>query len=99
MSWIKNTLKTIAFVVSFGLLACFCALVVNGWKEVKPDYYTCITVDKPEKIQIALSNAMTHVMSKGFIICSVKIGKNNLKGTYTVKCAGIEEATLLKMEK
>ena len=55
------------------------AVVVLVWEIpqinqlVYGDYETTVSVDKPEKIMLALSDAAERVKSKGFILSEVKI--------------------------
>ena len=63
------------------------------------DYTVNITVDKCEKIPQALSNATRRVVEKGFIVNKTRVDYNVFGETYSITCGGVEEATLLKLEK
>lgn len=73
--------------------------ITNSNLTVQSDYTTEIAVDKDEKVSIAVSNAMYHVTSKGFIINKTYIRYDSNTGLFTITCGGAEEAKLMRLKK
>lgn len=100
-------MKYIETIVTAILGICILSLVVIAlWATThsnnavsNSDYTVNIIVDKCEKIPQALSNATRRVTEKGFIVNKTRVDYNVFGGTYSITCGGVEEATLLKLEK
>ena len=60
------------------------------------DYKCQIVVDKYEKIPQAMTNAVSDVTSRDFIVIGLDVEKYPLSKTYSVTCKGITRARLLK---
>lgn len=69
-------------------------------QPVYGDYTATVSVDKPEKILPALSNAVRRVESKGFSVVGVHVWKSEFFGrrSFNMTVRGADEATLLKLE-
>ena len=69
-------------------------------QPVYGDYETMVSVDKPEKIMPALSNAVMRVESKGFSVVGIHVWKSEFFGrrSFNMTVRGADEATLLKLE-
>lgn len=98
MNKIKAVILLILSPIVIGFIVPVIIWILTSNLVMKSDYTAEIVVDKSEKIPVALSNAMHRVTSKGFIINNISINHNANQGKYTIKCGGIEEATLLKYD-
>jgi len=73
--------------------------LTNRHYEIHPERYkTEIIVDDSAKIPFAVSNVLDRVLSKGFILTSLKVEKDGLNGNFKVKCYGSELADILSLE-
>ena len=61
-------------------------------------YNSEITVDDSSKIPKAISNVVENVCSKGFIMTSLSVQRDELKKTFTVRCKGSELADILNLD-
>lgn len=64
------------------------------------DYTATVSVDKPEKLMPALSNAVMRVESKGFAVVGIHVWKCEFLGrsSFNVSVRGADEATILKLD-
>lgn len=90
MKTVINTL--IALVVIAFVAFLFIALP----KRLPSDYKCQIIVDKYEKIPQAMTNAVSDVTSRDFIVIKLGVEKFPLAKTYCITCQGITRARLLK---
>lgn len=73
--------------------------LTNRHREICTERYkTEIIVDDSAKIPFAVSNVLDRVLSKGFILTSLKVEKDGLNGNFKVKCYGSELADILSLE-
>lgn len=70
---------------------------VRTW-SMPTQYKNEITVDKPEKVPIAISNAVHDVSSRNFVVVHLSVSVNQLKRTFTVKCGGIDSGKLISLD-
>lgn len=73
------------------------ALVIFMPTPVRPDYTVTICVDKSEKVEQAVSNAMHEVVRRDFVPAGLAI-QRTLNGGFTVRCKGIERGNLLNLD-
>ena len=70
----------------------------DGYMSMKGDYVAKRTVGGREFLREAISNAVESVESRNFVVVGLEVvegyGKN--RGTWTVKCAGVEPCRLSK---
>lgn len=78
---------------------CVLALVACTFvpAPVRPDYTIAICVDKPEKVEQAVSNAMHEVVRRDFVLSGLVI-QRTLNGGFMVRCRGIERGNLLNLD-
>ena len=81
------------------IAVCGLALVVCTFvpAPVRPDYTVTICVDKSEKVEQAVSNAMREVVRRDFVPAGLAI-QRSLNGGFTVRCKGIERGNLLNLD-
>ena len=79
------------------IIFAFIILLILAWPEkLESDYHCQIIVDKYEKIPQAMTNAVSDVTSRNFIVISVDVERYPLAKTYGITCRGITRARLLK---
>ena len=81
------------------LLVCLVllALVIFTPDTVRPDYTVTICVDKSEKVEQAVSNAMHEVVRRDFLLTELVVHRT-LGGGFVVRCRGIERGNLLSLD-
>lgn len=90
-------MKSIVQVLSILFTCAFTMLLVLAWPEkLASDYHCRIVVDKYEKIPQAMTNAVSDVTSRNFIVISVDVERYPLAKTYSITCRGITTYRLLK---
>lgn len=90
-------MKSIAQALFILFIFAFTMLLILAWPEkLKSDYHCRIVVDKYEKIPQAMTNAVSDVTSRNFIVISVDVERYPLAKTYSITCRGITIARLLK---
>jgi len=78
---------------------CVLALVVCTLvpAPVHPDYTVTIRVDRSEKVEQAVSNAMHEVVRRDFVPADLDV-QRTLNGGFVVRCRGIERGNLLNLD-
>ena len=66
-------------------------------QQVKADYTSRIVVDKSEKVEWALSNAVENVRSRNFVVTSVKTTYVRTTGNFVIECGGTELAHVFEL--
>lgn len=84
----------IAVAIICGLML---AVVIFTPDPVCPDYTVTIHVDKSEKVEQAVSNAMHEVVRRDFVPAELDV-RRTLDGGFTVRCKGIERGNLLSLD-
>ena len=64
---------------------------------VRPDYTVTICVDKSEKVEQAISNAMHEVVRRDFVLVELDV-KRTFVGDFTVRGRGIARGNLLGLD-
>lgn len=82
-------------IVGISLLLCVCLSDV----PVSRTYTNSITLHNAEELPTALTNAMSKVSEKGFILTKVRTSHNFLTGSYTVEVGGREPEQLTSLDK
>ena len=86
------------------LILAFIVLVViwatNTSTPIQYDYQSVVVVDKSEKVEWAISNAVQSVTSRNFVLTGIEIIHCTFGcDKFVVKARGCERATILKMGK
>ena len=78
---------------------CVLALVICTFvpDPVSPDYTVTVCVDKSEKVEQAVSNAMREVVRRDFVPAGLSV-QRTLNGGFMVRCKGIERGDLLSLD-
>ena len=92
-----GTALTVVVVLVFGM---FIWEVLKINQPLYGDYTANISVDKPEKIMPALSNAVRRVESKGFAVVGIHVSKEEFFAhkAFNIMVRGVDEATILKLD-
>ena len=65
---------------------------------IQYDYQSVVEVDKSEKVERAISNAVQSVTSRNFVLTGIEITHCTFGcDKFVVKARGCEQATILKM--
>lgn len=84
-------------------VALFCVPILSliifgpGPDPVSPDYTVTVCVDKSEKVEQAVSNAMHEVVRRDFVLTELDV-QRTLNGGFVVRCRGIERGNLLGLD-
>ena len=65
---------------------------------VKSEYYTTMSVDKPDKIETAISNVVSDLSKRDFVPVNLDVKWNPLCKTYVIYASGIDRTKLCKYE-
>ena len=65
---------------------------------VKSEYYTTMSVDKPDKIENAISNVVSDLSKRDFVPVNLDVKWNPLCKTYIIYASGIDRTKLCKYE-
>ena len=65
---------------------------------VKSEYYTTMSVDKPDKIENAISNVVSDLSKRDFVPVNLDVKWNPLCKTYVIYASGIDRTKLYKYE-
>lgn len=82
-------------VIGITLLSCVYLTDVT----VSRTYTNSITLHSAEELPAVLTNAMSKVSEKGFILTKVRTSHNCLTGSYTVEVGGREPEQLSSLDK
>ena len=94
-----ETFKWLFGLIVFLAIIAFAIFLIWAAPEgIHSDYDTQITVDKAEKIQQAVSNAVNDVTSRGFIVIDLDVDRFPVTGNYGITVRGITQANLLKKD-
>ena len=66
--------------------------------QVKSEYYTTMSVDKPDKIENAISNVVSDLSKRDFVPVNLDVKWNPLCKTYVIYASGIDRTKLCKYE-
>lgn len=99
MSTIEQTATAAVFGV---LLLAFIVFVIwvkiDTSTPIQYDYQSVVEVDKSEKVEWAISNAVQSVTSRNFVLTGIEITHRTFCcDKFVVKARGCERATILKM--
>ena len=71
---------------------------VDTSTPIRYDYQSIVEVDKSEKVEWAISNAVRSVTSRNFVLTGIEITHRTFCcDKFVVKARGCEQATILKM--
>ena len=70
-----------------------------AYKQIETQYTRAIRVDKSEKIEHVLSNAVEDVTSRKFIVVSTAVKQGVVDDDFIVEVKGIDRAKLLSLGK
>lgn len=90
---------------AFGIIGLFILVVVlviglqPAYKQIDAQYSRRIYVDKSEKIEQALSNAVEDVTSRRFIVISTSVKKCVVDDDFIVEVRGVDKGHLLSLGK
>ena len=65
---------------------------------VKSEYYTTMSVDKPDKIETAISNVVSDLRKRDFVPVELRVNWNPLSKTYVIYASGIDRTKLCNYE-
>lgn len=66
--------------------------------RVKSEYHTTMSVDKPDKIETAISNVVSDLRRKDFVPVELSVDWNPVSKTYVIYASGIDRTKLCKYE-
>lgn len=75
-------------VVGIGFVSCYSPV------QVQPEYSTRISVDKPDKIENAISNVVSDLEKRDFVPVHLEVNWHPLGKTYVVYAKGIDRTKL-----
>ena len=91
-------MKSIVQALFILIIIALTTFLILAWpRSLESDYSCLIVVDKYEKIPQAMTNAVSDVTSRNFIVIDVGVEKYPMAKTYGVLCRGITKYRLLKM--
>ena len=65
---------------------------------VKSEYHTTMSVDKPDKIDNAISNVVSDLRKRDFVPVNLDVKWHPLSKTYVINASGIDRTKLCKYE-
>ena len=65
---------------------------------VKSEYYTTMSVDKPDKIENAISNVVSELRRKDFVPVNLSVDWHPVSKTYVINASGIDRTKLCNYE-
>lgn len=65
---------------------------------VKSEYHTTMSVDKPDKIENAISNVVSDLSKRDFVPVNLDVKWHPLSKTYVIYASGIDRTKLCKYE-
>ena len=65
---------------------------------VKSEYYTTMSVDKPDKIENAISNVVSDLRKRDFVPVELRVNWHPLSKTYVIYASGIDRTKLCNYE-
>ena len=65
---------------------------------VKSEYHTTVSVDKPDKIENAISNVVSDLRRKDFVPVELSVDWHPVSKTYIIYASGIDRTKLCKYE-
>lgn len=65
---------------------------------VKSEYHTTMSVDKPDKIDNAISNVVSDLRKRDFVPVELRVNWHPLSKTYVIYASGIDRTKLCKYE-
>ena len=93
---IRNPFTVACAAVVF-VIAVLVTLTIATPDPVRPDYVFTVCVDKSEKVEQAVSNAMHEVVRRDFVPTELEVNRT-LGGGFVVRCRGIERGKLLSLD-
>lgn len=98
MTILEKIMCGVVMFIVFGVMAAvIIGLIISEEVPVKTDYVSQIVVDKSEKVEWALSNAVENVRSRNFVVTSVKTTYVRTTGNFVIECGGTELAHVLEL--
>ena len=93
----KNLIEPMFFVL---LVSAVILSPIFLWmpKSVKSEYRTTMSVDKPDKIENAISNVVSDLRRRDFVPVSLSVDWHPLRKTYVIYASGIDRTKLCKYE-
>lgn len=100
MSIIKLILTALFGVLMSAFIILVILVDIDKTTPIQYDYQSIVEVDKPEKVEWAISNTVQAVTSRNFILTGIEI-IHCMFGCdkFVIKARGCEQATILKMGK
>ena len=65
---------------------------------VKSEYYTTVSVDKPDKIENAISNVVSELRKRDFVPVELRVDWHPVSKTYIIYASGIDRTKLCNYE-
>ena len=65
---------------------------------VKSEYYTTVSVDKPDKIENAISNVVSDLRRKDFVPVNLSVDWHPVSKTHIINASGIDRTKLCNYE-
>ena len=66
--------------------------------HVKSEYYTTMSVDKPDKIENAISNVVSDLSKRDFVPVELRVDWHPTSKTYIIYASGIDRTKLCNYE-
>lgn len=66
--------------------------------QVKSEYYTTISVDKPDKIENAILNVVSDLSKRDFVPVELRVNWHPTSKTYIIYASGIDRTKLCNYE-
>lgn len=73
---------------------------IDSMVTIKHDYQAVMVVDKSEKVEQAISNAVQSVTSRDFVLTGIEVTHPSMLCVerFVIKAKGCERATILRMD-
>ena len=66
--------------------------------QVKSEYSTTMSVDKPDKLENAISNVVSDLPRRGFVPVKLEVDWHPVSKTYVIYASGIDRTKLCRYE-
>lgn len=100
MSTTEKIFTVFFSVLIFAFIILIVGVHVDTSTPIQYDYQSVVEVDKSEKVEWAISNAVHSVTSRNFVLTGIEITHRTFCcDKFVVKARGCEQATILKMGK
>ena len=92
----KNLIVPMLFTLP--AIALFLASIFCIPDPVKSEYHTTMSVDKPDKIENAISNVVSDLSKRDFVPVSLSVDWHPTSKTYIIYASGIDRTKLCNYE-